>query len=533
MRRLKAFHLISQLLFVCINKSLSVLILVFMGCFSLGLHASEERLKQLEMELEQLKLDYQDQEYKALVQEENIVFSGFFSLRGGRSSADSDYVANFDTVVKVEPEWNMQIGSLFGIQALYTLNDKLSSQVQFVARGSEDFKVSLELGFVEYRPTESSSFRLGRLRPTIYRLSEYLDVGYAYPWVGPPAEMYGIFPYSAYQGVDYRYWTSAGDWDFKINPYIGFNEGRDVITSPKGAFYGIDLQANYRDFIFRIGLSNGRLTFVNGAVENNVDTLINGKDLIKNAPAELNLRQPGIFNLIDMASLALNQEANVTTDPAKKLRLLSEAQSLQAQKANYPVLSQDGSSTDAQFLGAGITYDNGKWLIMAEISQATTGSYISDSESGYISFGRRLGNMMPYLRWAMHRVTDTSVRPQYQDVQFTNPDNIMSSQTKIPALKNITVGEAYSQALGGTQAMTQGLRQTMQFLALEQKSFTLGLRWDLLSSLAIKLEAQRVYDFNSSPGFFAPAADNDFSSARFPEVDEHEYIYQFSIDAVF
>lgn len=528
MRRTQAFHFLTQ--------SLLLSSLAFISCFSVALHANEERLKQLEMELEQLKLDYQDQEYKVLVQEENITFSGFYSLRGGKSSSNTDYAANFDTVSTIEPDWNIQNGTLFGIQALYTLNDKMSSQVQFVARGSDDFKVTLELGFLEYELTESSSFRVGRLRPTIYRLSEYLDVGFAYPWASPPAEMYGIFPYSAYQGVDYRYWTSYGDWDFKINPYVGFTEGRGVITSPKGSFYGVDLQANYKDFIFRLGASNGRLKFVNGAIEKSINALINGKNLIENAPPELNVKQPGIVDLINMAVLALQAEAEVASnngDQAKRGRLLTEAQSLQAQKANYPLLSQNGSSTDAQFLGAGITYDDGNWLIMAEASLAKTGSYISDSESGYISFGRRFGNIMPYLRWSMHRVTDASERPQYQDVHFTSPDNILSSQTKIPELNNMTVAEAYGTAIGGSQKITPVLKQAMTLLALEQKNFTFGFRWDVLSSLAIKLETQRLYGFNSSPGFFAPSANSDFDNTTLPEVDDHEYIYQFSIDAVF
>lgn len=520
-----------------------VFILLFASSLSgLALSADNSRIKleQLEAELQQLKTNYETLSDSVESEGPDINFSGFISFRGGKTSSEYDYAINFNNVVPLESDWNLSNGTVFGVQAVYNLNDKLSSQVQFISRGKKDFNVNLELGFVEYKHSESSSIRFGVLRPPIYRLSEYLDVGYAYPWVTSPVEMYGIFPYSSYQGVDYRYWFSSGMWDFRVNPYVGYSDGEERLSSPKGFFAGMDFQASYENFIFRIGISDGVLKFNDGPVEKNTDILINGTNLFPDfVPPEVNARLPGLLELIDFASGALEVEANIAKaqgDLAKFQSLMQEAGSLQGQKSNYPRIKQseeDNSSARAQFLSAGVSYDNGTWQVMSEISQARVKGYVSDFLSSYISIGRRFGNVMPYFRYGKNSVTDKEDRPSYQFVNFTNPENISASQNVFPN-QTKTVGEIYTESMIGAKALVTGLRDVSNALNTQQENFTIGIRWDVLSSVAIKVEAQRVGNFDGTPGFFGPELGTitpDTTTEDF--ADDHEYVYQFSIDSVF
>jgi hypothetical protein len=70
--------------------------------------------------------------------------------------------------------------------------------VQWVARNHAGafFEQNLEWAYLRWRPWNDLDLRVGRLGLDVFLLSDYRNVGYAYPWMRPPQEFYApLFPY--------------------------------------------------------------------------------------------------------------------------------------------------------------------------------------------------------------------------------------------------------------------------------------------------------------------------------------------------
>lgn len=117
-------------------------------------------------------------------------------------------------------------------------------------------------------------------------------------------------------------------------------------------------------------------------------------------------------------------------------------------------------NTSVQYSSVGLAYDDGEWLAQGEAA------YIhSDSNTfptlvdGYVSLGRRFGKLTPYLLLGIAETLD--------------------DQVKVPDLL-LPVPELI------------GLRNTVDGLlnnnGIDQKSVSLGLRWDVYENIAIKAQ---------------------------------------------
>jgi hypothetical protein len=496
--------------------------------------ANAASLEELEAEIKLLREDYAQLSVLSERKSNEIEFSGFISVRAGKTSSKQRYASSLATVNSVSHDWEFRDGTVVGMQTSYAINDKFSSQVQLIAKGSLDFDVNMELGFIEYKASESLSVRAGRLRFPTYSLSEYLDIGYAYPWAGAPREVYGIFPYSAYEGVDLRYWVSSGDWDFKINPFLAYVDGRKSLTAPTGTMTGIDLRMSYEAFSFKLGYTGGRLKFENGSFEAAVDTLINGYVLLEGIESpdgnvlSPEIGRPGLLDLLEMAAVAAEAAAGIESasgNLALAAAYAEEAAGLRAQYPAYPTVQQNEGKRNAEFYAAGATYDDGEWLIMAEISTAKVSGYVTDAENGYISVGHRFGDFLPYILYGKNGIVDHEDRPVYPDVSFNTPE-LALNDTVIDPDSGATIGQLYGSAMVASGQIVAGLNGAMKFLQPQQSNWTFGCRWDIATGVAIKGEYQRISKFNDSNGFF-------FNESGFVDAVSSESVYQFSLDAVF
>ncbi|UYG03209.1 porin [Halomonas sp. LR3S48] len=146
----------------------------------------------------------------------------------------------------------------------------------------------------------------------------------------------------------------------------------------------------------------------------------------------------------------------------------------------------DGKSFEVISLGA--RYDPGNWFAMGEWTQTSSRTFLADSRGWYISGGYRLGAFTPYLTYAGQRIL---------------------SKTSTPGLS-----QPGSEALDAMlNAMLQGQPQ--------QRSVSVGVRWDFSSNMAVKAQfdhmnhegGSRGYLVNSQPGFEPGGSVNLFSLA--------------------
>lgn len=121
-------------------------------------------------------------------------------------------------VYEKEKGWELDQESLVGVQIKKEFLPNLSATVQLVSRAhnpNQGATPTVDWAYGSWSPTKDSpwTFQLGRFRIPLYYYSDYLYIGYAYPWVRPAPDVYG-WPIYAYDGVNVSYKHQIGNSDW-------------------------------------------------------------------------------------------------------------------------------------------------------------------------------------------------------------------------------------------------------------------------------------------------------------------------------
>lgn len=130
----------------------------------------------------------------------------------------------------------------------------------------------------------------------------------------------------------------------------------------------------------------------------------------------------------------------------------------------------DAGGFDGSFTGLGVSIDRGDWLASLEYTKRKTDGWISDTTGWYASVGYRLGKFTPYL-----------------------------------ALSKVSVDSRASNALAGNpyvSSLADGIDQFLATQNTEQRTTTLGVRWDVMSNVAVKAQWDRIVKPANSVGMF-------------------------------
>jgi hypothetical protein len=115
--------------------------------------------------------------------------------------------------------WRGDQLSKLGGQIQYGLTDTISATAQVSAKAAKDsWEANLEWAYLSWQANNQLMVRAGRLRTPVYMYSESLDVGFSYPWLRLPDEVYSQIQLSNYEGVDLVFTqpTSYGTWVFQV-----------------------------------------------------------------------------------------------------------------------------------------------------------------------------------------------------------------------------------------------------------------------------------------------------------------------------
>lgn len=138
----------------------------------------------------------------------------------------------------------------------------------------------------------------------------------------------------------------------------------------------------------------------------------------------------------------------------------------------------------------GVAYDDGVWLGQAEATYIDSDMpFFPTNASGYISLGRRLSSFTFYTLLGISKTVNTNIH-------IPNP---LIPDPKLLALKN-------------------GLDQTLNSNGIDEKSISLGVRWDFYTNMALKaqwshfwLGANGTQNWVENPAQQAPNQVNVFS----------------------
>ncbi len=138
--------------------------------------------------------------------------------------------------------WRFDELSRLGGQLRYGLTDNTDVTAQVIAKAQHDsWEVNLEWLYLSHHVSDRLMLRAGRLRNPVYMYSEALDVGFTYPWIRLPDEVYHQVQITNYEGVDFIYTLPLSYGSFSIQANAGQALNRDYF------FYDTTEDMDYRN----------------------------------------------------------------------------------------------------------------------------------------------------------------------------------------------------------------------------------------------------------------------------------------------
>lgn len=312
----------------------------------------------------------------------------------------------------------IDIDSRLGLQLDVDLTESLHTTVQWVARQhpGDFFEQNLDWAFLRWRPSADLDLRVGRLGFDVFMLSDYRNVGYAYPWVRPPHEFYGGLPVYHFDGADIAHRFQVGEGQLTLKGFGGYAYYQ--VPGPFSTLFDAASALGGASAVYESGSWRARIGYV----------------------YTVNLRDPPFGPL---SSALDNPTVNALWPGASGL------------KDDFKV-----KNAAVQFSSIGLAYDDGEWLGQIE------GAYI-DSEvnlypsvaNGYFSIGRRLGSFTPYVLLGIAETLNDTV-------------DVPPLLLPVPQL----------------QAFRSAVDQTLNGNGVDEKSISLGLRWDVYENVAVKAQ---------------------------------------------
>ena len=249
-----------------------------------------------------------------------------------------------------DSDWDFKDESLFALQIRGDLNEQWSATAQIVARGRDDFDPEFAWAYVGWNGGNGWSAKAGRQRVPFFRYSDFLEVGYAYPWLRPPHAVYNA-TFSNYDGISAAYSFGSGDWFSNVGVVGGKNEGDLVIsnlpaTQELGSLVGFYADTTYADW--------------------------------------LSLRASYLQADVSVDSQALNPLLNALR--GNGFAPVAEA--------------LDFTEDSGQFIGLAAEVNRGNWLAVGEWTKTSIDdSYFYNRKQYYVTGGYRFGAWMPSVTW--------------------------------------------------------------------------------------------------------------------------------------
>jgi hypothetical protein len=360
--------------------------------------------------------------------------SGFGTL-GAVYNSNEKYGFVRDVGQETAPgrQYSWRSDTRLGVQVGHTFSPQWQAVAQVLLRDQAENTLnnSISRAFVSYRPTANLHLRLGRMADATFLMSDYLDVGYVYPWVRPPMESYGIMAPRFYDGLDATYSIPGTVGNWRIKGLAG--RVKAAMPTPLGENYMLESD----------DLKGLALIREQGPLKMRIGYI------------SLHMKNPTIGG--EQITLGLNQMigiANAYSQPA----IAAEALSLREN-----INSLQGSHIG--YTSAGFSYDDGQWVVQGEINDLSSQSKLAPAgQMGYASVGYRKADFLPYM---------------------------MISGSRSPA--PVRAGTSWGPVLGSDAGNLQnGALTAMNASHLDQSTLSLGIRWDFDSRAALKLQWDHV-----------------------------------------
>lgn len=267
--------------------------------------------------------------------------SGFGQVVAGTTTGSGTTLGGYDDDLDFKQD------SLFAVQVSADLNERVSAVGQIVARGEDDFDADFAWAYIGIKLSDEVNLTLGRQRTAFFRYSDFLDVGYAYPWMSPQRSVYNL-NFNNADGASLGWNRAFGNWFSQAKLFYGQFDG-DISATDRGQldqFTGVSWDMNYDSWL------SLRAAYFQ---------------------ADLSLQLVSLDPLLG----ALNQFG------------LTQAAVL-----------IDSNEDAASFKNVGFEIDRGNWLLVGEWTQTRAkNTVLPINDNVYIAAAFRAGAFTPYVNW--------------------------------------------------------------------------------------------------------------------------------------
>ena len=288
------------------------------------------------------------------VEQGEFVYHGFGTVGITHMGGEDDY--DYGIQGQTNDGWRGDQLSKFAVQGQYGITDTLSLTGQLASKPQQDsWKVGPGNVYLAWQANDNLTLRGGRIGTPIYMYSETLNVGFSYPWLRLPEEVYSLVQLTSHDGADmlYNRSTALGALSFQLS-------GGNAIGRKQYALDDMH-DIDYRDvFATSLALSTDNFgTFRIGYAE---------------------------------ADLKITVDDVVDVNPGPGTTLL-----------NIPFVTYDGNK--GKFSSIGHQYDNGTWVSAAEAvklsieNNSKTGDSQAETNAFYIMGGRRFGDYLAHVTY--------------------------------------------------------------------------------------------------------------------------------------
>lgn len=133
-----------------------------------------------------------------------------------------------------------------GLQGDFKFTPEFSATVQAVGRGA-DSSAGIDWAYVSYNLLPNLKVQAGHKRLPLYYYSDFMYIGYAYPWVRPAPDLYGWQTY-AYEGANLLHKSNWGQWAVTSNVWLGTHNDKNNTLLGK-LYYAEKIEENWKKMI--------------------------------------------------------------------------------------------------------------------------------------------------------------------------------------------------------------------------------------------------------------------------------------------
>lgn len=400
--------------------------------------------------------------------DKNFKLNGFMRVGTIQTNAESE-LADFNSEGGRNYP-NVDSLTTVGLQGTYAMSPKDDFVIQIVGRGIEKFDTGLEWAYVSHKFNRNWSGTVGRLRTPFFMLSESQEVGFSYPMVYLPNEMYRLFGTTT-DGVNTKYRFFFGDWYGETKLSVSTIEN-------KAGQYGSTLG---------FSVSQGRsLSFTFGT------------------------------ETLTLYMSVLRGRFTVDVPEGSTLATLDDIfETYGARDASF------GDDFRSNYNDFGLSWDPGDWYVLGEVGQLSfSGGFLDDKISGYMLVGRRIGKLMPYVMYTKGYTQSDGDQRRREALQalgnYVHNLGAGGLLTNDPPICPAKPGDS-----SGISTLDSAISRVCSYQQ-KQTTYSLGLRYDISNRLAGKFQLSYATDLDGTYGTF-----------YYPLGRDNATIVAFSLDGVF